>query len=847
MSAAVSRPQPVQLPIRTNSDQDRASPLTPGSPDDDGNLSPDLDQDGVEDQDGAHAVMQPAMSAAASHLTSPHTPAMEKAAALEKAGLSGIFDLPLPEEDEPEEDDGAKTMTPASPVNKSDLHLGEMPRREAVPPPARAPLPSPWHTGPKTLQVKDSRQNRLRPSRGVLESAFGPTRSRSRSAGQEALKRLSKAFPSFSTSSHLLPSFGSSFFSSTDKSSSPTSPPVRPIPGQRSLSSNNSLSQASGAPRPRHVAPPPSGVHRRSSSIQSGTQPLSASVAHRPPILRRVTSDESILYHSLSRASSLGDDDQFQDVREMVNMRLQAIKESLPERPNFKIPSLPRIHTPSFISMNSSSDGLGGASMASRSPNLENGTSTPHHGHTELDAALEDLTGDIVIMGGLRGSVLRFAEAPYQQCWAPVKLGFNMRKVNLEVGLEEEDEEKMEDSIKPSGMLSHIGPIDISRKLIKKLRHCDNARTGKLRVWDYGYDWRLSPHILSRKLREFLEKLPSNQPGVAPEARGAVVIAHSLGGMITRHAVNQRPELFSGVVYAGVPQRCINILGPLRNGDVVLLNEKLLSAQVNFSMRTSFVFLPEDGFCFVDKNTGEEYPVDFFDPQEWAKWSLSPCMGPVFPAYNRPAQGSGSPSLSSLLPTSLRARAASSSEKWFGTTPYDPQTNASTGHKDRTLAPQMYPGNDAQPSTPDSPPPSSPEHARYMTYLTRVLADTKKFRHETFHIPSHTASNAYPPLSLIYGKSTPTVYAAQVSCREAIPCADAYDDLLFRAGDGVVLAKEAMLPEGYAVVKGGRVSTERGHITMLGDMDAVGKSLRAVIRGRRKGIGLGNSEKVEST
>lgn len=534
----------------------------------------------------------------------------------------------------------------------------------------------------------------------------------------------------------------------------------------------------------------------------------------------------------------------------MVNMRLQAIKESLPERPNFKIPGLPKIHTPSFMSMNSSSDGLGGTATASRPPNLDNGPASATHGpgHTELDTALEDLTGDIVIMGGLRGSVLRFAEPPYQQCWAPVKLGFNMRKVNLEVGLEEEDELRMEESIKPSGMLSHIGPIDISRKLIKKLRHCHNARTGKLRVWDYGYDWRLSPHLLSRKLREFLQGLPSNQPGVPIESRGAVVIAHSLGGMITRHAVNQRPDLFSGVVYAGVPQRCINILGPLRNGDVVLLNEKLLSAQVNFSMRTSFVFLPEDGFCFVDKNTGEEYPVDFYDPQEWAKWSLSPCVGPTLPAYNRPQQGGGSPSLSSLLPTSLRARAVSSSEKWFGSSSYDPQTNNATGHKDRTLAPQMYPGFEShQPSGPDSPPPSSPEHAKYMTYLSRVLSDTKKFRSETQHDPSHQAANLYPPFSLIYGKSTPTVYAAQVTCREAIPCADAYDDLLFRAGDGVVLAKEAMLPEGYAVVKGGRVSTERGHITMLGDMDAVGKSLRAVIRGRRKGIGLGGPQRHDST
>jgi hypothetical protein len=67
------------------------------------------------------------------------------------------------------------------------------------------------------------------------------------------------------------------------------------------------------------------------------------------------------------------------------------------------------------------------------------------------------------------------------------------------------------------------------------------------------------------------------------------------------------------------------IVGPFRNGDAVLFNEKVLTAQVNFSLRTSFVLLPEDGFCFINKNTREEYQVDFYDPKEWVKYAFSPC------------------------------------------------------------------------------------------------------------------------------------------------------------------------------------------------------------------------------
>jgi hypothetical protein len=126
-----------------------------------------------------------------------------------------------------------------------------------------------------------------------------------------------------------------------------------------------------------------------------------------------------------------------------------------------------------------------------------------------------------------------------------------------------------------------------------------------------------------------------------------------------------------------------------------------------------------------------------------------------------------------------------------------------------------------------------------MTYLTRTLAEIKQFRAETQYQPRHTETNSYPPLAVIYGKDIPTVWAAHVSSRDAIACSDAYDDLLFRSGDGVVLAKEAMLPEGYDLVKGGRISTDRGHITMLGDLEAAGRALQAIIRGRQKGIGLG--------
>ena len=417
-----------------------------------------------------------------------------------------------------------------------------------------------------------------------------------------------------------------------------------------------------------------------------------------------------------------------------------------------------------------------------------------------------------------------------------------MRKVDLEVGLEPEDEERMEETIYPSGMLQNIGPVDISKRLFKRLSECENARNGKLRVWDYGYDWRLSPHLLSRKLTAFLEKLPSNQPGAdgtIPKTGGALVIAHSLGGLITRHVVNQRPELFAGVVYAGVPQSCVNILGPIRNGDAVLLSSRVLTAQVNFTLRTSFVLLPEDGGCFVDINTKEKYPVDFFNLDHWIKYRFSPCTDPPLPPRNHIVGGLGSLlNLSgSILSLPVSGKKSTSGTVSPQPTPlsssYDESKDTTTlskttraadmlrnvdGGKDRTIGLQM--GNNPNPvsrghsaSTSVSTAVTLPRE-KAIAYLKRTLAETKKFKQELYFRPEISASNRYPPLAVIYGKSIPTCCGAKVDGWEGIPCSDSYDNLAFASGDGVCLAKEAMLPEGYKAAFGGRIRSDRGHVTL---------------------------------
>lgn len=251
-----------------------------------------------------------------------------------------------------------------------------------------------------------------------------------------------------------------------------------------------------------------------------------------------INSRQCQLSRQLSTTSSLGNDSEFLHFTKHPNVRVRAIV-----------------------------DGLPGSVLASKTPAME---------------ALGSVRGDVVVLGGYRGSVMRDKTANHRRVWIPLKVGLNLRKIDLEVGLNPEDEISMREKIIADGMLTHIGPLDLSRRLLKRLR--SEALNNGRRVHDWGYDWRLSPALLSMRLIKFLETLPCNAGAVPGMKRrtgqGALVIAHSLGGLIVRHAINQRPELFSGVLFAGSPQTCVGVLGLIRNGDDVMFNSKVFTAQV---------------------------------------------------------------------------------------------------------------------------------------------------------------------------------------------------------------------------------------------------------------------------
>ncbi|KAL4811101.1 hypothetical protein BDV18DRAFT_128594 [Aspergillus unguis] len=738
-------------------------------------------------------------------------------------------------------------------------------------------------------------------TRSLLKSTL-PLRPRAWSGDSHTGSRLKKFFPSLHLRTGSL---------SVSRHRSPSWSP------QRNVGQESSAGDASQSPQPSASTPSSASSNKTLTSVNNGNglgidaptedpigdlRPLQApsamtrgkhSFVGSNPTLRRSSSDQSLYLRASSTASSLEHRPQYEHVHSQTNSRFKAIKDTLQDSSS-RLLSMPTLHLQDlrsdwgyrqFLSdahhRRTETSGADDTTASMREgpplepramPDDSSRIKSPRKSiaatYPILYEAMSDLTGDVVVMGGYRGSILRSAKPPQRQLWVPMKVGLNLRKVDLEVGLNHEDEERMEESIIPDGVLSHVGPVDICRRLLKRLQKCDNAARGDLRVHNYGYDWRLSPHLLSKRLIKYLEGLPCNAPDVPAHKRGAYVIAHSLGGLIARHAVNQRPELFAGVLYAGVPQHCVNILGPLRNGDDVLLSSRVLTAQVNFTFRTSFALLPEKGHCFINKYTKEEYRLDFFDPAVWDEFRLSPCINPPLPAPQLSRSGSSSRNMplrkrfstilsnSSADDTSLDLDSSANisdnsptltdtSGSSTPTSNTNPVAAAANHIKPSHLPPGKPKGEVPGPTTNPKGSSTSP-NAQPITippavakeYLARTLSEVAAFKHETLHNESHQAENKYPPFAVLFSKSVPTVYGARVSSKIGIKYADAYDDLAFAAGDGVCLASAAMLPPGYRVIKEGMVKSDRGHVGLLGDLEGVGACLRALIKGRKEGVGI---------
>ncbi|KAH3663354.1 hypothetical protein OGAPHI_005344 [Ogataea philodendri] len=372
----------------------------------------------------------------------------------------------------------------------------------------------------------------------------------------------------------------------------------------------------------------------------------------------------------------------------------------------------------------------------------------------------EEFEGDVIVLGGYRGSILRDSVTK-RRAWIPVlKAGLNIKKIDLLLGPNDEDELNAEEKIYADGILSHIGPVDICKKLLTTLE-----ANPKIKLHNFGYDWRLSLDIPAAQLHELLKQIK------ARSKKGALIIAHSMGGLVSHSAMIKDPSLVRGIIYVGTPAPCANIMGPLRFADHILLCKDLLTSEVNFMMRSSFVFMPRNGELFKDKNTGELYNVDFFDPKNWIEYNLSPIVSSI-----RLAQEAGQP-----VPLHVKQ-----------------QTKFAISFE------EAY------------------------KYLCRTLKRTTEFLDSL----EYDESLEYPPMAVVYGNTVPSVRYSLVDGIDEVKQGKYYH-FFYGPGDGVTNQKW-VFPENRGFPLVGKFNSHKGHVALLTDLESVGKAMLAIVRAEQQ-------------
>ena len=507
----------------------------------------------------------------------------------------------------------------------------------------------------------------------------------------------------------------------------------------------------------------------------------------------RVKSEIKQKLKKTNSISSLEELELYKDQKGIENVRNKAIKESI---------------------------GIEAVKHQIKQITIDDSARTPD-GYTygRMNSIWDEVEGDFVIMGGYRGSILRDANTR-KRVWVPLKAGLNLTNIDLYIGPKEQDEIDAQKKIVPDGMLTHVGPVDISRKLIRRLE-----ANSKVHIETFGYDWRLSLEIpcmqLVKRLKEIYAKQIAN-PNYKGKPKGTYILAHSMGGLIAHKVLQDYPELVRGIVYIGAPNQCPNILGPIRFGDTVMWNKSILSSEANFFMRSSHYFLPLDGRCFINRDTYERYDFDFFDPEIWRYLGLSPLVSQKRVEYiekeekkkrahRHKKSTSRTTSMSSIFsldppsPMEVIENVNSTVKDVVQNVPKFGKelVNNLTDTMDETIIDYKF-----RTSYEDS-----------YDYLTRTLAKAKKFKESLDFDPTKD----YPPLVTVYGNRVPTVRGCKVGGIPGIINGE-YDDFYYGAGDGVVHHSWA-LPGVRGFPVAAKIVSETGHVSLMTDFEAMSKAL----------------------
>jgi pimeloyl-ACP methyl ester carboxylesterase len=234
----------------------------------------------------------------------------------------------------------------------------------------------------------------------------------------------------------------------------------------------------------------------------------------------------------------------------------------------------------------------------------------------------------LVFVPGILGT--RLCDANNTVVWGNIKSFSNFSK--LEIG------NPTSPALHPCGLVDEIqilGPFwthDSYKSWLDALNDIGfSAQRGNLFI--FPYDWRLSNFDNARKLDAFIS-------AHMPPARQFDIVAHSMGGIVTRIYLDKysSARAVHQIFYLGTPfLGSMDTLGTIKEGWGFPLTNiaggQELVTRVALSFPSMLEMLPRyKDCCYVRKADGSRQSVDIFDPQTWKSLGWLPST------YSDPAQ-----------------------------------------------------------------------------------------------------------------------------------------------------------------------------------------------------------------
>ncbi len=202
----------------------------------------------------------------------------------------------------------------------------------------------------------------------------------------------------------------------------------------------------------------------------------------------------------------------------------------------------------------------------------------------------------LVFVHGIKGGRLRDRSGVR---WVGGKQALGLDRRRLALPLTRTDGRQDHDGCTPDGPLDRVLGLAVYGKFLRW------AEARWTTFVPFSYDWR-------RPLTESAERLTETLNAAAmKDGEAPLVVAHSMGGLVTLLALRERPSLASGVVFAGVPFGTgIEFAYDCHHGAPVGLNRTILDPRAHATWSAHWVFFPTDG-------SGIDGDHDWYDPAAW--------------------------------------------------------------------------------------------------------------------------------------------------------------------------------------------------------------------------------------